>query len=245
MPSRNSRADSHEKIPPVYAFADKPDSLVVWRNDPWRDLTAMFRYYFSTREGKTEGPVSDAQLRDLQIGGLLPPNTRVCREGTNVWRPITPLYVRTAPSETSPSSVQHPFRQPLALVGSALLFVGVFCPIVSVPIVGQMNYFQNGKGDGTILLVLAAASAIIAVAKRFRLLWLTGGGALVLLIITFIRFQLKLSEMKSQVKSDLHDNPFAGLADLAIESVQIQWGLAILVLGSVLVISAAAMRAKA
>jgi hypothetical protein len=142
------------------------------------------------------------------------------------------------------AAAPNPLRQPLAFIGSALLFIGVFCPVVSVPIMGQMNLFQNGKGDGTIILVLAAASALIAVLKRFRFLWVTGGGSLGLLIFTFIHFQLKLSEMKSQMTSDLHDNPFAGLADLAIQSVQIQWGFALLILGSVLVMAAAAIQAK-
>lgn len=205
----------------------------------------MFRYYYSTREGKKEGPISDLELRDQQVRGLLPPGTRICREGTDVWRPITPLYV--APSAAPPASpaAPHPLQQPLAFIGSALLFVGVFCPILSVPIMGQVNYFQNGKGEGMIIIVLAAASAIIAVMKRFRFLWLTGGASLVLLVITFIRFQSKLGDLKNQMQSDLHDNPFKGLADLAIESVQIQWGIAILILGGVLVIAAAAIRPKA
>ncbi|MBI9082217.1 MAG: hypothetical protein JEZ11_01385 [Desulfobacterales bacterium] len=46
-------------------------------------------------------------------------------------------------------------KQILGLIGSIILFVGVFTPIFSVPIMGNMNYFQNGKGDGTIVLVLA------------------------------------------------------------------------------------------
>ena len=37
-------------------------------------------------------------------------------------------------------------KQILGLIGSIVLFIGVFTPIVSVPIMGNMNYFQNGKG---------------------------------------------------------------------------------------------------
>jgi hypothetical protein len=151
------------------------------------------------------------------------------------------------PPESSPVSstaASHPLKQPLAFVGSALLFIGVFCPIVSVPIMGQMNYFQNGKGDGMIILVLAAASAILAFTKLFRFLWLTGGASLGLLVITVIRFQSKLGDLRKEMKSDLHDNPFAGLADMAIDAVQIQWGIAILILGGVLLIAAAAIRPR-
>jgi len=39
-------------------------------------------------------------------------------------------------------------KQLFGLIGSIVLFVGVFAPVVSVPIVGNMNYFQNGKVTG-------------------------------------------------------------------------------------------------
>ncbi len=65
-------------------------------------------------------------------------------------------------------------KQLLGLIGSVVLFVGVFAPIVSIPIMGNMNYFQNGKGDGTIVLVLAVISLILVLLKKFKGLWLTG-----------------------------------------------------------------------
>jgi hypothetical protein len=58
-------------------------------------------------------------------------------------------------------------KQLLGLIGSIVLFIGVFTPIVSVPIMGNMNYFQNGKGDGTIVLVLAVISLILVLAKKY------------------------------------------------------------------------------
>jgi len=54
-------------------------------------------------------------------------------------------------------------RQVFGLIGSILLFIGVFTPIISIPIVGNMDYFQNGKGDGTIVLVLAVISLLLAI----------------------------------------------------------------------------------
>lgn len=140
---------------------------------------------------------------------------------------------------TSPAANAN--KQKIGLIGSGFLLVGVFCPIVSLPIVGQMNYFQNGKGDGTIILVLAVGSAILCLARRFPLLWITGGGSLALLTYTFFKFQSGISEMKRKMQSDLSDNIFSGLAEIAVESVQLQWGFAILVIGAVLIVSAAAM----
>ena len=56
-------------------------------------------------------------------------------------------------------------KQLLGLIGSIVLFIGVFTPIVSVPIMGNMNLFQNGKGGGTIVLILAVISLVLVLAK--------------------------------------------------------------------------------
>ena len=48
--------------------------------------------------------------------------------------------------------------------------------------------------------------------------------------------------MKSQMESELAGNPFRGLADMAMQSVQLQWGWALLIVGAGLVIAGAAMK---
>jgi hypothetical protein len=133
-------------------------------------------------------------------------------------------------------------RQTIGLIGSLLLFVGAFAPIVSVPILGNMNYFQNGKGDGTVIVVLAALSLVAVLARAYSFLWITGLGAFGVLAFTFINFQSKMSDAKNQMESQLAGNPFRGLADAAMQSVQLQWGWAVLVVGAVLVLVAAGMR---
>jgi RNase P subunit RPR2 len=133
-------------------------------------------------------------------------------------------------------------KQMLGLIGSLILFVGVFTPIISLPIVGSVNYFQNGKGDGVIILALAIASLILTLTKRYRGLWFTGMGTLSVMVFTFVNFQMRMSEMQTQMESQLSGNPFRGLADMAMQSVQIQWGWALLIVGAGLVIAAAAIR---
>lgn len=130
----------------------------------------------------------------------------------------------------------------LGLIGSLILFVGVFTPIISLPLVGSMNYFQNGKGDGVIILALAIVSLILTLTKRYRGLWFTGIGSLAVMAFTFINFQMRMTEMQSQMETQLSGNPFRGLADIAMQSVQIQWGWAVLIVGAGLVIAAAAIK---
>lgn len=133
-------------------------------------------------------------------------------------------------------------KQGIGLIGSVALFIGVFTPIISVPIAGSMNYFQNGKGDGSIILVLAGVSLVAAFMKEFRALLGTGVVSLAVLLFTLVQFQLKMSEVKSNMDAELAGNPFRGLADMAVQSIQLQWGWAILVLGAALLIAAGTFR---
>jgi hypothetical protein len=133
-------------------------------------------------------------------------------------------------------------RQVLGISGSALLFVGVFLPIVKLPVVGDLNYFANGRGDGVIVLVLAIVSLGLVLFKWYRELWITSLGAAAVLAFTFFTLQSKLNEMATQLETDLKDNPFRGLAGLAMQSIQLQWGWAVLVIGVGLLIAAAAIR---
>lgn len=44
------------------------------------------------------------------------------------------------------------------------------------------------------------------------------------------------------MESELAGNPFSGIADMAMQSVQLQWGWALLVIGAALVIASAAVK---
>jgi hypothetical protein len=61
-------------------------------------------------------------------------------------------------------------RQLLGILGSAILFIGVFMPIVKLPAVGEINYFHNGRGDGVIVL-LAVISFVLVLIRWYRQLW--------------------------------------------------------------------------
>ena len=135
-------------------------------------------------------------------------------------------------------------KHQLGLLGSIILTIGVFMPIVSFPIVGSINYIYNGRGDGLLVLMLAVISIILVSLKIYKGLWFTGIGSLWVMLYTFINLQSGISKMKKDLNSDLADNPFRGLADIAVNSVQIQWGWAVLVVGSGLMIACAASKNK-
>jgi hypothetical protein len=108
-----------------------------------------------------------------------------------------------------------------------------------------MNYFAKGRGDGVLVLMLAVASLALVLPRCYRELWITSLGSTAALAFTFFNLQSKMTQMKAQMDTDVKDNPFRGFADLAMQSVQLQWGWAVLVIGIALLIAAAAMRDKA
>jgi hypothetical protein len=115
-------------------------------------------------------------------------------------------------------------RQVVALIGAFVLFIGVFTPVVSVPTVGYMNYFQTAKADGVAILGLAILSVVLLLAKQYRGLWFTGTASLGVLAFTFISLQIRISEIKDKLGVELAGNRSASLTDLVVQSVQIEWG---------------------
>jgi Holliday junction resolvasome RuvABC ATP-dependent DNA helicase subunit len=130
-------------------------------------------------------------------------------------------------------------RQVVGLTGALVLFIGVFAPIVSVPTVGYINYFQNEKGDGVVILGLAVISFVLLLAKRYRGLWFTGLASLGVLAFTFISLQIKIAEIKTKLVIELAGHPPRGLTDLAVQSVQTQWAWPLLTIGAVFILWAA------
>jgi hypothetical protein len=144
-----------------------------------------------------------------------------------------------SPSRVSSAADSTSLPRILGMLGGVTLMLGVFLPVVSVPIMGNLNYFQNGKGDGVIVLVLALAGLWMTSRKAFKLLLLPGFGILLMLGYTFVALQSRLSSMRAEMEKSLAGNPFRGIADAAMNGVQIQWGWAVLALGAGLFLAAA------
>ncbi len=127
----------------------------------------------------------------------------------------------------------------LGVIGSIILFVGVFTPIVSLPIVGNINFFNNGKSDGVIILFMAILSLTLVLVRKYKLLLISGAFTLSILFYTFMKLQVATSEAKSSLDSNFKGTIFNGLGEMAANAIQIQWGWALLIVGSGLVIASA------
>jgi len=144
----------------------------------------------------------------------------------------------------------------LGIAGCGALFVGFFCPVISVPVIGGMSYFTvlekqaeqgsfNELGLCAVLVILASlASLFLAIQKQFAWLWATGAAAALAVVITFVSFMSMKQEMGRRLDTEMGDNPFAGLAQMAVEAIRLDFGLAIVLIGAGLLGAAAAVPGK-
>jgi hypothetical protein len=127
----------------------------------------------------------------------------------------------------------------LAFVGSALLAGGLFIPIITLPIVGGVNLFNNGSNVPALaLLALAALTAALALKERLRETIWPGAAAAIVLTYLFVRLQYALSTMRAELERGLDGNPFAGIARTAAQTIQLQWGWLVLGAGAGLILYA-------
>ena len=129
-------------------------------------------------------------------------------------------------------------RSAIGLVGVILLVIGVFTPIVGFPLVGSVTYFGNGHGDGVFVLALAAISLVLILARKYRWLWLTGAASLALLAVAFFDFRSRMAAPDKQLVRD------AALQGQAVRPAHFEWGWAVLVAGTALLLVCAALREK-
>lgn len=115
-----------------------------------------------------------------------------------------------------------------------------------------MNLEDAGKVDaGTVaegseyprlraaLVVLAVISLFIVLGKAYKGLWLTGIGALGVMLYDLINFVSGMEEARRELRTELAENPFRELGEAAVESVQLEWGWIVMFIGVGLIFAAA------
>lgn len=131
----------------------------------------------------------------------------------------------------------------LGIIGAVLVIAGVFCPLVSVSLLGETNttsYFstlRDGAGiDGMIVGGLGVISLIIALINKNRILIATGILILGVVALDFFNFKSKMSELASQSGE---------MATTITNAFSLQWGWVVLILGGLLLIVAGIMKKSA
>jgi Type IV pilin-like G and H, putative len=132
--------------------------------------------------------------------------------------------------------------QIIGITGAALVLLGVFTPIVSLPVVGTLSLFSNGSENGIAVLSLAIISIVFMVKGIYPWVYGTGLGLLLIVGGVFAQLSSAIAAVKSNADRELSGNPFRGLADAAMAAVQLQWGWVILFLGIGMILTAAYLK---
>ena len=116
-------------------------------------------------------------------------------------------------------------KQLFGYIASGLLALGTFLPVVTMPIVGSLTYFNNGQGDGTFVIAAAVVAAVLVALNKFKFLLIPAIIAVGITLYDLINLAVKIGDMKSSMAG----NMFAGLAD----TVQLQYGWFVMILAEV------------
>lgn len=134
-------------------------------------------------------------------------------------------------------------KQILGIVGSIMMIVGVFAPMIKIPIIGSMSFFDNNKLYGSVIAIVALLSLIIAFKNRYKLLWLTLAVILAVMGFTAWEAYKPMSSFKAKASKilgqRLTDKIVDKVSDKAMDYVKVQWGLALLIVGLILLILSA------
>jgi hypothetical protein len=110
-----------------------------------------------------------------------------------------------------------------ALCSNALVAIGVFCPIISIPFLGAQNYFQIFQAYGVAILLLVGINLLLIANRWYRVMLLTGGLSFLMTVCTFLTLLFRMQQVRNSVNDEMKGTIFSGLAEGFLRSVQIQW----------------------
>lgn len=124
-----------------------------------------------------------------------------------------------------------------AVVGGLLMAVGVFIPMLSIPVLRDDPFSRLSPGGAAIILALGGLTILIAVLGRFRLLYLTGLVAIALLIYTYVQVDRRKTAAQSDLKERVINTPLKNLSHGLISSVGLRYGWPIMMLGAAITVA--------
>ena len=125
----------------------------------------------------------------------------------------------------------------IALVGAAILAIGVFLPIIHVPKRGSITLMEL-EWAGVIVLVLAGIAAGVALVGWTRHALWPGIGALALLAYAYQRTNAEIAQSRMRLGGGLGEDPLAAVRDLAASNSRLQYGWSVLAIGAVILLAA-------
>jgi hypothetical protein len=122
-------------------------------------------------------------------------------------------------------------RVAVGVISVVITGFGVFLPFINIPVIGSVNLFRNGEGDGVIILFLSLLCLFGFVSKKFLLCVLASIANGVILYWCVNNVLDKLNELSQRANQDLEGNLFKGLSNVFSNAVQIEVGAYVIAIG--------------
>lgn len=140
-------------------------------------------------------------------------------------------------------------RQQIAYVATALLFLSLFMPLISVPIMGSVTFIRFARGlPGLAMLMSVALAFLFTVRRSYRFLLAPGVLSLCSLGYVFWGFQELRESIGTTRNTQPTDDSFLRSLDAVTqglsEAIQIQWGFGVALLGAVMLLAIAVSRQR-
>jgi hypothetical protein len=141
--------------------------------------------------------------------------------------------------------------QALSLIGSGAILIAAFAPLMNVPVVGAVTYFNGDSqiaiATGLAIIILGIASLTIALIEKYSWLYAVGFSSMLIAIGTVVSWRWYLARA-----SNSPSPPANGLLDYFTQSASkglvghssLSFGLPLLIYGAGLVMLAALLRPR-
>jgi len=139
-------------------------------------------------------------------------------------------------------------KQLLGIIGAILLIAGLFMPLVKISLVGDIgfsvNFYKYNQDVAIVIIALCVISIVFILVKRYSLLWFSSIAIIALMSVPGVQIAKRILKVKSKTESvadklnieNFTDKMMDKITNATIDHVRIQWGLAILSGGLLLII---------
>ena len=127
-------------------------------------------------------------------------------------------------------------RTHYVLLGMVALLFGLALPLASIPILGQVNLLSYSFFVSYLVLVAIVFTGYCLFLDLEKITSYTGIALLALFLIGLARFEYALVSARRALTGEFKENPFAGIAAAAAASVHPDYGIFVLIVGSILLI---------
>ncbi|MBL7893115.1 MAG: hypothetical protein JNL63_10825 [Bacteroidia bacterium] len=141
-------------------------------------------------------------------------------------------------------------QQITGIVGADLLVIGLFLPVVNVPLMGDCNFFEVGNFNGLLdyslkgiaygIIGLGAASMLLSVLNYCRGLLITGLIAIGAFALTLKQF----NDLSANLHDDVATNFLMNITNTTVDESNLRWGWIILFAGAVVLIVTSFLRSQ-